>query len=417
MADEATLKYRGEYDNSAVITAMERQDQAFTDSAKTAEAAYAKISNADSQAAAIAKTSAAMRRELQESNAASSVRTAEKEAEQLARIKARAEQEYLRVDAQAAAAEAQATASKVNRAIEKENAYHQSRLQALIGNDEAQEAEARRHAAVMVQLQADVSAKSLQANQQLLARLGSMGNQLQAVQSAFLGVAIAAGDTDSKFGQMIGRVGLLASGALGMGQAFQVASTAFAGMGRTMLVAMPLVAAIGAGLAVILDHQRKIKELADKNDWLGDPSKFKAVTAAMEDYDKAQQRLRESAKENAAAVGVGAGGYGQFAAGIAMAEQAQDRLRAVTGHTRDELVKLYGDLGKAKQAWEDLAHERLIGMQFAFERAVIGAKKDGVDKAIELQEVSNRQAEQAIRNHYSAVLLDLKKTEDRKSVV
>jgi len=388
--------------------------QSYTRSMEQLTGALRTSSDAEKESAQLAKTSAAMRKAAQEEAAASAVKSAESEATEMARIQARAEAEFQKVNAQAAAAEAQANASRIMRAIEKETAFHQTRLEALAGNDAAQEAEARRHAAVMLTLQEDAARKSTMASQQMFARVGSLGNQIQAIQGAFFGVSMAVGETDGKFGQMVGRMGAVTSGALGMAQAYQIASAEMAGMSRAMLVGMPILGAVGIALALVLDHQAKLKELAKHNDWLGDPAKASAVAAAMDQAAKAQDAATISIVRGASSYGVYAGMLNSTNRAAADFAEANIRIQSITGMTSDELIKLYGSLDKARWAFQQLADERLVNQQFALERAVIGAKKDGLDKAVALQEVSNRQAEESIKDHYAAILLDTHKSSDER---
>lgn len=413
-SEDVTLRYVGEYDNAQILTALKEVDDGYSNSAKVAEKAYESIGNADSQAAAIAKTNAAMRQDMQRENSAAALKQAEKDAEQMARIQAKAEAEYERVNSQANAAEAAAQASRINRAVEKEQVYHQTRLQALAGNDAAMEAEERRHVATMSTLQADSALKSEMGMRSILQRVGTMGNQVQGLQMAFFGIGQAADGAESKFGRLIGTTANMASGALGLAQAYEIAKVQIAEMDAALMVGLPVLAAVGIAFAVILDHHKHLAELAKKNDWLGDPAQYAAVTAAINDVDEAQKGLTHTVSASAIGFGMYVGVMDMGTKSMSDYYTATEKLQSITGLTRQELTKLYGDLGKVKEAWETVANDRMINMQFTYERAVIGAKKEGVEKAVELQVVANKQAEEAIKAHFSAVLFDIKKTDVEK---
>ncbi len=409
-ANDATLKYTGEYDASQIVAALEAVDREFLEVGKTAEKVFQGISNAEATTLQIAKTNNAMREAMRQENAAKAIKQAEKDAEAAGRVQARAEQEYQRVNDQANIAAARAGAARTDRAIEQANAYHQKRLKDLAGNDAALEAEARRHASVMVTLQNDVEMKAANGARTMIQRVGAIGNQAQALQMAFFGIGSAVDGTDSKFGKMIGTTAMLASGALGMAQAYEVATTSMAGLGATMAVALPVLAAVGVAFALILNHQKALGELAKKNDWLGDPGKFAQVTQAMQDYEASAAAVNKSARENTVAFGSYAGMLSLNSAAMKDATEANQKLQEVTGLTGEKLKALYGDLAKVQEAWEAVNGARTLDLQMNLQRAQIAQQKDGVEKSLAMQEISNRQAEANIKQHFSAIISDVKKT-------
>lgn len=414
-ADNATLKFTGEFDGSQMTAALIALDDQFIAVEKTAEKSFEGISNAEGQAAGIAKTNAYMRASLDAERADAAIKNAQREADEKHKVQAKAEQEYLAAEKQAMAAEAVASSDRFNRAIEKEHAHHQERLKSLAGNDEAMEAETRRHVAAMSTLEADLATKSEQAIRTSFQRFGAIGNQLQGLQIAFFGIGQAVDGTDSKFGKMIGTAGLLASGALGMAQAWEVASASMAGMGATMAVALPVLAAVGLALGVFLEHRKHLEELAKKQDWLGDPTKYAEVQAAVKAFDDANAKMAQTMRDPVvAAMNAASAAYGGLSLEMGNAESANRRLQAVTGLTRDELIKLYGSLDKVKEAFDSINNSRMIALQETLEKALLSGKKDSLEKELALQAIANRQAEESIKEHYAAVAIDQKKTTDEK---
>lgn len=370
--------------------------------------------DAEKDAAVLAKTSARMRKDAIDEAAKSAVKSSQKSADDIARVQVNAEKEYERVNAQAAAAEAMANASRFQRNIEKEKVYHQSRLQALAGNDAAQEAEQRRHDAVMLALQADSTAKSATGARMAIARIGTIGNQVQSLQMAFFGIGTVVDGTDSKFGKIIGSTAMLASGAMGMSQAYEAATTSMAGMNLTMGLALPVLGAIGIAMAVVLEHHKHLAELAKDNSWLGDATKYAQVVAAVDGVAAAEKQMAKDISASGVAYGNYAGMVSSATKGLQDFESENRKLQDITGLTRDELLKLYGSLEQAKEEFALVSGTRMADLEAQYQKAVIEATEEGSQKQIDLQKISNDKAMTDIRTHFAAIILDTKKTAEEK---
>ncbi len=366
-------------------------------------------SNAEAVGRNLAISSARMREELKKETAAAALKRIEKESEDEAKAQAKAENEYMRVSNQADKAQAASQSARIDRAAEKEHAYHQIRLRELVGNDAAMEAEVRRHEATVGMLQADARVKGEAGMRAMLARAGSMGNQLQSLQMAFFGVGMAADGTDSKFGKMIGSVGLLASGAMASAQAYEVASAAMVGMGSSMMIALPLLAGVGVAFALLLEHKKRLDELGKKNDWLGDPAKYAAVIAAMKEHEATQKDVGKAVAENTNIYGMYAGMIDLQTKAMNQNSEANKKLLDITGKTHDELVAFYGDLNEVQAAHALLENSRMLSLQHDLAAAKIGQEKEGLAKSLELQELANKESERRIREHFAVVISDAKK--------
>ena len=416
-----TLQYTGDFDPSAILEGMQKVDKGFQQTETVATKTFNEIAGA-ADTANERMTQGEIRRienaqirakedlETRRQMSAEQIKIEEQETARIAQVQAKAEQEYLRALSQAEQAEAAAYSQGFQRRVEKENAFHTTRLQSLVGNDEAIEAETRRHDAVLVRLQTDAGTKMDHSMRLMSARFGSMGNQLNGLQMSFFGVSAAMEGTEGRFGQMIGRVGLMTSGLMGMAQAIEQNKAQIAGMGVGFIAGGVAIVAVAVALGLLLERQKELQALAAKNDWIGDPEKYKAVVDAMNSVDTAQKALGKSAQENVQIYGAYAGIVQTTSIAMKSLDESTTKLEQITGLTSAQLKALYGDISELRKAYMEMADQRILDANFEFQRAVVAGEKESLQKQEDLQRISNEQALMRIRNHYNSVKTSAKAT-------